>query len=50
MVWYSHLSKNVPQFVMIHSVKGFSIVNEAEVYVFFLKSLAFSMAQQMLAI
>ena len=34
MVWYSHLFKNFPQFVMIHTVKGFSIVNEAEVNVF----------------
>ena len=31
IVWYSHLFKNFPQFVVIHSVKGFSIVNEAEV-------------------
>ena len=30
MVWYSHLFKNFPQFVVIHTVKGFSIVNEAE--------------------
>ena len=28
-VWYSHLSKTFPQFVVIHTVKGFSIVNEA---------------------
>ena len=34
MVWHSHLFKNFPQFVMIHTVKGFSIVNEAEVEVF----------------
>ena len=34
MVWYSHLLKNFPQFVVIHTVKGFSIVNEAEVDVF----------------
>ena len=34
MVWYSHLLKNFPQFVVIHSVKGFSIVSEAEVGVF----------------
>ena len=33
MVWYSHLSKNFPQFVVIHTVKGFGIVNK-EVYVF----------------
>ena len=31
MVWYSHLFKNFPQFVVSHIVKGFSIVNEAEV-------------------
>ena len=35
MVWYSQLFKNFPQFVLIHTVKGFSIVNEAEVYLFF---------------
>ena len=34
MVWYSHLFKNFPQFVGIHTVKGFSIVNEVEVDVF----------------
>ena len=34
MVWYSHLFLNYPQFVVIHTVKGFSIVNEAEVDVF----------------
>ena len=34
MVWYSHLLKNFPQFVMIHTIKGFSIVNEAEVDIF----------------
>ena len=34
MVWYSHPLKNFPQFVVIHTVKGFSIVNEAEVDVF----------------
>ena len=34
MVWYSHLFKNSPQFVVIHTVKRFSIVNEAEVDVF----------------
>ena len=30
MVWYSHLLKNFPQLVVIYTVKGFSIVNEAE--------------------
>ena len=34
MVWYSHLFKNFPQFAVIHTVKGFSIVNKAEVDVF----------------
>ena len=34
MVWYSHLFKNFPQFIVIHTVKGFSIVNKAEVDVF----------------
>ena len=34
MVWYSHLFKNFPQFVVIHTVKSFSKVNEAEVDVF----------------
>ena len=35
VVWYSHLFKNSPQFVVIHTVKGFGIVNEAEVYIYF---------------
>ena len=34
VVWYSHLFKNFPQFVVIHTVKGFGIVNKAEVGVF----------------
>ena len=34
MVWYSYLLKNFPQFVVIHTVKGFSVVNVAEVDVF----------------
>ena len=34
MVWYSHLFQNFPQFVVIHIVKGFGIVNKAEVDVF----------------
>jgi len=34
VVWYSHLLKSFPQFVLIHIVKGFSIFNEAEVDVF----------------
>ena len=31
MFWCSHLSKSFPQFVMIHTVKGFSVVNEANI-------------------
>ena len=31
MIWYSHLFKKFPQFVVIHTVKGFHIVNKAEV-------------------
>ena len=34
MVWYSHFLKNFPQFVVIHTVKGFGIVNKTEVDVF----------------
>ena len=34
VVWYSHLFKNFPQFVVIHTVKGFGVVNKAEVGVF----------------
>ena len=34
VVWYSHLFKDLPQFVVIHTVKSFSIVNEAEVDIF----------------
>ena len=34
MIWYSHHFKNFPLFVVIHTVKGFSLVNEAEVDVF----------------
>ena len=34
MVWYSHLVKNFPQFIVIHTVKGFDIVNKAEIDVF----------------
>ena len=31
MIWYSHLLKNFPQFVVIHTVKGFGVVNKVEV-------------------
>ena len=34
MVWHSSLFKNLPHFVVIHTVNGFSVVNEAEVVVF----------------
>ena len=34
VVWYSHLLKNFPQFIVIHTVKGFGIVNKTEVNVF----------------
>ena len=34
MVWYSHLFQNLSQFIVIHTVKGFGIVNEAEIDVF----------------
>ena len=34
VVWYSHLFQNVPQFIVIHTGKGFGIVNKAEIKVF----------------
>ena len=34
MVWYSHLFKNFPEFVVIHTVKGFGIVKKAEIDIF----------------
>ena len=34
MVWYSHLFKNFPEFVVVHTVKSFGIVNKAEVDIF----------------
>ena len=34
MVWYSHLLKNFPKFIVIYTVKGFGIVNKAEIDVF----------------
>ena len=34
MVWYSHRFKNFPQFIVIHTVKGFGIVNKEEIDVF----------------
>ena len=49
VVWYSHLFQNFPQFIVIHTVKGFGIANKAEIDVFW-NSLAFLMAQLMLVI
>ena len=46
VVWYSHLFKNFPHFVVIHTVKGFSIVNEAEVD-FFWNSLFWEIFKEM---
>ena len=34
MIWYSHLFQNFPQFIVIHTVKGFGIVNKADMDVF----------------
>ena len=42
MVWYSHLLKNFPQFVVIYTVKGFGIFNKAEVDVFLKLSCSFN--------
>ena len=37
VLWYSHLFQNFPQFIVIHTVKGFGVVNKEEVDVFFLE-------------
>ena len=50
VVWYARLFQNFSQFIVIHTVKGFGIVNKAEIDVFFWNSLAFLMIQWMLAI
>ena len=42
MVWYSHLFQNFPQFVVIHTVKGFGVVNKAEIDAFLELSCFFS--------
>ena len=34
MVWYSHLLKNFPQLIVIHTVKGFGVINKTEIDVF----------------
>ena len=46
-VWHAHPFQNFPQFIVIHTVNDFGIVNKAEIDVFW-DSLAFSMIQQML--
>ena len=48
VVWCAHLFQNSPQFVMIHTVKGFGTVHKADISVFL--ELSFSVIQQMLAI
>ena len=35
MVWYTHLLKNFPKFVVIHTVKGFNVINKADVFLEF---------------
>ena len=50
VVWYSHLFKNFPQFVVIHTVKGFSVFSQAKLDIFFWNSLSYSMIQQILVI
>ena len=49
VVWYSHVFQNFPQFIVIHTVKGFGIVNKAEIDVFLEPSCFFDI-QRMLAI
>ena len=41
VVWYAHLFQNVPQFIVIHTVKGFGIVNKTEIDVFLELSCSF---------
>ena len=41
VVWHSHLFNNFPLFVVVHTVKGFSVVNKAEVYIYILESPCF---------
>ena len=50
VVWYPHLLENFSKFVVIHTEKGFGIINKAEIDGFFCYSLAFSMIRLMLAI
>ena len=47
MVWYSHLFQNFPQLIVIHTVKGFGILNKAKIDVFLeLSSAAAAMVQE----
>ena len=46
VIWYFHLFQNFPQFIVIDTVKGFGIVNKAEIDFFFWNSLGFSMIQR----
>ena len=50
VVWYFHLFRNFPQSAVIHTDKGFGMVNKGEIDAFFWNSLAFLMIQWMLAI
>ena len=50
MVWYSHLFQNFPQFVVIYTVKGFGVINKAEVDVSDLISGALAFSQSILNI
>ena len=50
VVWYSHLFQNFPQFIVIHTDKGFGVINKGEVDVFFWYSFVFLVIQVMLAI
>ena len=45
VVWYSHLFQNFPQFIVIHTVIGFGIVNKAEIDVFLEKFFFFFLAR-----
>ena len=42
MVWYSHLFKNFPQFAVIHTIKGFGVINKADMDVFLERSCFFN--------
>ena len=50
MAWYFHFFKSFPQFIMIHTIKGFGTVNETEVDVFLEFPSSLYMIQQMLGL